>query len=163
MSTRSAIGYLQPSGSVRAVYCHWDGYPSHQEPILKKHYNTTAKVKALVKPGFMSSLRTRDTWETYGESALVDSNGDYIRDSEGLLRKEGDREPQPLYHHERAHFYQPNDTRPMASDFCQPADTRPKTSGRPLDFWFKERDCEYLYVWDGKKWITYSKYLPEND
>ena len=30
-----------------------------------------------------------------------------------------------------------------------------------LDFWFKERDCEYLYVWDGKKWITYSESFPE--
>ena len=150
MSTRSAIGYLQPSGSVRAVFCHWDGYPSHQEPILKKHYNTTSKVKALVKPGFMSSLRTRDTWETYGNSPLEDQNGDPIRDPEGYICKEGDRDPQPLYHHERGHFY-------------QPADVSPKTSGRPLDFWFKERDCEYLYVWDGKKWITYSKYFPEND
>ena len=54
MGTRSAIGYLQPSGSVRAVFCHWDGCPSHQLPILNKHYNTTSKVKALVKPGFMS-------------------------------------------------------------------------------------------------------------
>ena len=144
MGTRSAIGYLQPSGSVRAVFCHWDGYPSHQLPILNKHYNTTEKVKALVKPGYMSSLRTRDTWETYGDRLLEDDNGDYIRDSEGYFRKEGDRDPQPLYHYERGHFY-------------QPADYKPKTSSRPLDFWFQERDCEYLYVWDGKKWITYSE------
>lgn len=148
MGTRSAIGYLQPSGSVRAVYCHWDGYPSHQEPILKKHYNTTSKVKALVKPGFMSSLRTRDTWETYGNPVLEDENGDYIRDSEGNFCKEGDREPQPLYHHERDHFY-------------LPADSAPITSSRPLVTWFEERDCEYLYVWDGSKWITYSKYFPD--
>ena len=148
MGTRSAIGYLQPSGSVRAVFCHWDGCPSHQLPILNKHYNTTSKVKALVKPGFMSSLRTRDTWETYGNPVLEDDNGDYIRDSEGYFCKEGDREPQPLYHHERDHFY-------------LPADSAPITSSRPLVTWFEERDCEYLYVWDGSKWITYSKYFPE--
>ena len=63
MGTRSAIGYLQPSGSVRAVYCHWDGYPDHQLPILKAKYNTLAKVKALIKPGSMSCLESDHTWD----------------------------------------------------------------------------------------------------
>ena len=63
MATRSAIGYRKLDGSVRAVYCHWDGYPEHQLPILKKHYNGIRKVQALIKPGSMSSLRTRSTWE----------------------------------------------------------------------------------------------------
>lgn len=124
MGTRSAIGYLQPSGSVRAVYCHWDGYPSHQEPILNKRYNSLAKVKALIKPGSMSSLETKYTW---------------------ILHEE--REPQPLYHCERG----------FEVGYSSP----PITSNRPLDTWFKEHDCEYLYVWDGSKWITYSKYFPD--
>jgi hypothetical protein len=120
MATRSAIGYLQPSGSVRAVYCHWDGYPEHQLPILEEFYNSTTKVKALIKPGSMSSLRTVTTWT------------------------DEKRDPQPLYHHERGDG------------------DKPITSSRPLDTWFKQHDCEYLYVWDGKKWITYAERFPED-
>ena len=119
MGTRSAIGYLQPSGSVRAVYCHWDGYPSHQLPILNKRYNTLAKVKALIKPGSMSSLETKYTWTLHEV-----------------------REPQPLYHCEAG----------FEAGYSSP----PITSGRPLDTWFKEHDCEYLYVWEGR-WIIYMK------
>lgn len=115
MATRSAIGYLQPSGRVRAVYCHWDGYPSHQLPILEKHYNTIAKVRALIRPGSMSCLRTTRTWEDLC------------------------RYPQPLYHHERGDGM------------------KPITSGQPLKTWFKDHDCEYLYVFDGQHWITYSE------
>jgi hypothetical protein len=80
MATRSAIGYQLPSGRIKAVYCHWDGYPSHQVPILIEHYNTISKVRDLIKPGGMSSLRTKETWERIGEDA---------------------RDPQPLYYHER--------------------------------------------------------------
>jgi hypothetical protein len=113
MGTRSAIGYLQPSCSVRAVYCHWDGHPDHQLPILEAKYNTLAKVKALIKPGSMSSLESKHTW-----------------DSES-------RDPQPLYHAERGHG------------------DKPKTSGKAFDYW-RDQDCEYMYVFDGTKWITYS-------
>ena len=80
MATRSAIGYQLPSGHIKAVYCHDDGYPTHQLPILIKHYNTISKVEDLIKPGGMSSLRTTGTWERYAEDA---------------------RDPQPLYYHER--------------------------------------------------------------
>ena len=142
MGTRSAIGYLEPSGSVRAVYCHWDGYPEHQLPILEKHYSSTDKVKDLIRPGSMSSLRTRNTWETYSSPLMKDENGDIALDEEGNLRKDGDREPQPLYHHERG-----DEDPPHSSDF-------------PLNYWFHSRDCEYLYVFDGKKWITYSADYP---
>ena len=135
MGTRSAIGYLQPSGSVRAVYCHWDGYPSHQLPILETHYNTTAKVKALVKPGSMSSLRTDQTWES-----------DYQRDENGKADfeapKTNRREPQPLYHAERGDGM------------------KAITSGQPLVTWFKEHDCEHLYVFDGSRWIHYAAEFP---
>ena len=118
MGTRSAIGYLQPSGSVRAVYCHWDGYPSHQLPILEAKYNTLPKVKALIKPGSMSSLESSHTWD-FNES----------------------RDSQPLYHAERGDGY------------------KPKTSGNACDYW-RDMDCEYLYVFSGTSWITYSLRQP---
>ena len=143
MATRSAIGYLQPSGSVRAVYCHWDGYPEHQLPILEKRYSSTRKVQALIRPGSMSSLRTRKTWDD-GSEYLQDAVGAPLRDIEGYLMTKNDRAPQPLYHHERV---------AMGEDYAE----KPITSNHALHTWFTEHDCEYLYVFDGQKWITYSE------
>ena len=118
MGTRSAIGYQLPSGRIRAVYCHWDGYPKHQVPILIEHYNSLEKVKALIKPGSMSSLRTDHTWA----------------DSEV-------RDPQPLYHWERG-----NDGPWCArdSDYSDPPITK-ATLKSAMKYW-NDCDCEYMYV-----------------
>lgn len=56
MSTRSRIGILEPDGSVTSIYCHWDGYVDHHGPILRDHYKTEAKVRALMALGSISSL-----------------------------------------------------------------------------------------------------------
>jgi len=130
MATRSAIGYRQKSGAVRAVYVHYDGYPEHQLPILRKRYNTLRKVQALIRPGSMSSLRTRSTWDHGGE-IMKDAIGEPLRDIEGYLMSKNDRAPQPLYHFERG------DT-----------DCGPSVSHYPRNFWFHKHDCEHLYVFE---------------
>ena len=141
MATRSAIGYRKLDNSVCAVYCHYDGYPQNQLPILEKHYGTIHKVKELIRPGSMSSLRTRQVWEH--SNALRDANG-ILRDAEGNVCYVNDRDPQPLYHAERG------DGEPPAS------------SDSPLDYWFHQHDCEYLYVFeaDTKTWTVYSSNDP---
>ena len=141
MATRSAIGYQEPDGSTTAVYCHWDGSPEHQLPILEKHYNSLEKVKALIAPGSMSSLRTRSTWDC--GDAIKDANG-YTRDLEGNLMYVNDREPQPLYHHERVGF---------GDDYAE----KPINSHWPRNEWFHNHDCEHLYVWVGNGWAHYSE------
>jgi hypothetical protein len=40
---------------VKSVYCHWDGYLSHNGAILQEHYDS-AKANNLVALGDMSSL-----------------------------------------------------------------------------------------------------------
>lgn len=55
MGTRSCIGILE-DGIVRAIYCHWDGYPDHNGEILAEHYNTPAKARELIEIGDLSSL-----------------------------------------------------------------------------------------------------------
>jgi hypothetical protein len=47
---------LQPDGSILAVYCHWDGYPSHNGKILNAHYTERSKVQELMDLGDLSSL-----------------------------------------------------------------------------------------------------------
>lgn len=43
MATRSTIS-AKIGDSIHSIYCHWDGYPSHHNPILTKHYNTQEAV-----------------------------------------------------------------------------------------------------------------------
>lgn len=57
MGTRSAIGIKNSDGSVTAIYCHWDGYPSYNGRILKDHYGDESKVRELIGLGDISSLK----------------------------------------------------------------------------------------------------------
>ena len=56
MGTRSTIGVMLPDGTVKAVYCHWDGYWSHNGRILAESYQDRAKALELVEGGSISSL-----------------------------------------------------------------------------------------------------------
>ena len=57
MTTRSSIAYIdEQSGMIRSIYCHWDGYPDHQAPILCAHYNDINKIKKLISLGSISKL-----------------------------------------------------------------------------------------------------------
>lgn len=54
MATRSAIGVAYED-RIEAIYCHWDGYLSHNGKILNEHYNRDA-AKKLITLGDLSSL-----------------------------------------------------------------------------------------------------------
>lgn len=56
MGTRSVIGVMH-GDNCKAVYCHWDGYPSHNGRILQEYYNDSAKVNHLISLGDISSLK----------------------------------------------------------------------------------------------------------
>jgi len=99
MATRSRIGIQLKDRSVVSVYCHWDGYPEHHAKILKEHYSIRDQVVNLIDGGAISSLRTRETWNS--GSSLRDEKGEYICDDAGYLMYENDRIPQPLYYTER--------------------------------------------------------------
>lgn len=55
MSTRSAIALVTPN-TITGIYCHWDGYPSHQGPILTQYYDNATMVRKLIKLGNLSIL-----------------------------------------------------------------------------------------------------------
>lgn len=57
MGTRSIIGLKNLDGTYETVYCHWDGYLSHNGLILAKHYTTEALARELISFGDMSSLK----------------------------------------------------------------------------------------------------------
>lgn len=62
MATRSLIGSVQPNGTIKTIYCHWDGFPGNNGKILLQAYNTPIKVEELIEDGDLSSLGW--TWET---------------------------------------------------------------------------------------------------
>ena len=57
MATRSRIGMEQEDGSVKSIYCHFDGYPSHNGRILNESFKDHDKVKSLIELGDISFLR----------------------------------------------------------------------------------------------------------
>ena len=56
MGTRSTIALEYADGTVEQVYCHWDGYLSHNGRILQEHYSDPFKLRDLINLGFLSSL-----------------------------------------------------------------------------------------------------------
>ena len=58
MGTRSAIGVVTGDGSIRAVYCHYDGYLDGVGKTLLENYNDFESIMDLVGFGDMSSLGT---------------------------------------------------------------------------------------------------------
>jgi hypothetical protein len=55
MATRSIIAQATTTG-IRAIYCHWDGYPEHHMPILEGYYFSQDKVQELINLGSISML-----------------------------------------------------------------------------------------------------------
>ena len=62
MSTRSRIAIEKQDGTVESIYCHFDGYLSHNGEILQEHYSTKEKMEKLIELGDISKLK--DTPET---------------------------------------------------------------------------------------------------
>jgi hypothetical protein len=57
MSTRSHIGKQLEDGSIKYIYCHFDGYEAGVGVTLKEHYTDEAKVDELLELGDLSYLR----------------------------------------------------------------------------------------------------------
>lgn len=57
MGTRSIIRIKDQED--KSIYCHWDGYPSNNGYLLKKHFNKKRKVKQLIALGSLSALHKR--------------------------------------------------------------------------------------------------------
>jgi hypothetical protein len=56
MATRSTIGIKSEDGTVKAIYCHWDGYPAGVGLGLIDNYNSKEQAEALIALGGFSSL-----------------------------------------------------------------------------------------------------------
>lgn len=59
MSTRSNIGVLEADGTIKAIYCHSDGYFSWNGRMLHDHHNSEAAARKIVSLGACSVLYER--------------------------------------------------------------------------------------------------------
>jgi hypothetical protein len=57
MATRSTISLEFADGTIGQVYCHWDGYLSHNGKILFENYSNPFILRDLIDLGDVSSLR----------------------------------------------------------------------------------------------------------
>jgi hypothetical protein len=76
MATRSRIAVMH-GDKIKSVYCHWDGYLSHNGAILKEFYDSS-KANQLVALGNISSLR-RNIGEKHAFSELDISDEDCVQ------------------------------------------------------------------------------------
>jgi hypothetical protein len=79
MATRSSIGYETDNGGCVAVYCHFDGYPSHMLPVLKQM--SFEEVKAMVEDalhnGGLRNVNEDLTYQTYGHKLTYGEESGY--------------------------------------------------------------------------------------
>jgi hypothetical protein len=84
MSTRSAIVEKTETGEFRGIYCHGNGYLSHNGRILLEHYTNPSKVSELISLGDISTLGSRvspDENESHSyEKPIKDITVAYFRD-----------------------------------------------------------------------------------
>lgn len=79
MSTRSDIIVHCNDGHFRRVYCHWDGYPSHNGKILQESYNDRGKASHLVALGDISSLGSKGGKIVKWDANKLSSPKTYVR------------------------------------------------------------------------------------
>jgi hypothetical protein len=124
MGTRSAIGMRTPDGRITAIYCHWDGYPSHNGAILNEFYTDSNKIAELISGGDLSSLgatigEKHDFNESYDAKTLAETRCTFY----GRDRGETGTEPRVF-----------NDAQDFVKNF---------NAGE-----------EYYYLWTGAEWIV---------
>ena len=128
MSTRSFIGRINPDNSVTTIYCHWDGYPEHQLPILVPCYSNEEKLNELMSLGSISYL---DDNPNPPEGVTHTFNAPYSRTVVAYHRDRGDKWEE-----------------------CEPdAYSSLDEMFGDKDNW----DIEYYYIFNGGEWHLYNR------
>lgn len=93
MSSHAYIG-IKEGTTIRAIYCHYDGYISEVGMKLKKYYKDLATVTKLIDLGSISTLGS-----TIGEKVDFDKYTSFINMYE--LEKSGKQLQTVAYHRDR--------------------------------------------------------------
>lgn len=124
MATRSFIGIQNDNGSIRGIYCHYDGYPEETGVRLESHYTDPAKIEALLALGDISQLG-----DEIGEKHNFDDN--HVSKANGWTK---------AYHRDRGERLVPNYKYESRQDLEKNVGT--------------DMGAEYAYVWNNGRWQT---------
>lgn len=70
--TRSQVGKINKRGKIESVYMHYDGYPEHMLPTIKKGYKDGKNIDTLLKKGGGSGLEADPSKiNFYGDSQIM--------------------------------------------------------------------------------------------
>ena len=127
MSTRCKIGKIY-NEKVKAIYCHWDGYPEYTGQMLIKYYNNDDIIDELINLGDLSCICPRikpnaDEEHSY-QNPIDDVTVAYHRDRG-----------------EEKHISYYDSVKDFLYELHAP------------DSWI-----EYLYLWNGNGWEIYRRY-----
>lgn len=112
MATRSNIGILQDDGTIKAIYCHWDGYVEGVGLLLASYYDTYDKASELIALGDISSLKP-----TIQETQAT-SSGDEERKARNFKTVEEWREYASNQWAEYLYVYQPKPYGPRGYEWA---------------------------------------------
>jgi hypothetical protein len=126
MATRSRIGYIDEAYNIVSVYCHFDGYPSHNGEILVNHYKHYSKVSDLVWKGGISSLGKEVGYPHSFDDSRVARENDWTT----------------FYHRDRGEDWE--DNKP----------TIIKRYDYFISYG-RESMIDYHYIWNGENWTCY--------
>lgn len=94
MGTKSFIGLEYPDNTIKAIYCHWDGYVhGGVGETLLEWYKDIEKVKGLISLGSLSVLRKSIekveglNMRSYGTEKYADYSLFYTRDGGGKFEQ----------------------------------------------------------------------------
>lgn len=131
MGTRSAI-IVKVGNLYKGIYCHWDGYPTHNGKILLEHYNSQERVEALIALGDLSSLREN------------------LAPPEGVVHtfdKPYMENPHDNYSHTKVTVAYGRDRGETSPDYILPK------VGKSPDEVADQIDCAYIYVFRNGRWL----------
>jgi hypothetical protein len=141
MSTRSDIIAKCSDGKWRRIYCHSDGYLSHNGVILFEHYTDQNKIDGLMGLGDLSILGAE-----LGKKIDFDwHNKAYKKLSDGkMTEKEYEALSKKMYGQCKAYGRDRGDKGTEADVNDSLAAVWPEE-----DTW-----TEFTYVWNGEKWLV---------
>lgn len=117
MATRSNIGAKQADGTIKAIYCHWDGYPEGVGALLAEHYTNPAKVEALLNLGGIPNLAPNiDSIETFASRGETDTEARIYANEAEWREEAGNSDIEFLYLFEETYTGQQTD---IASDYSK--------------------------------------------
>jgi hypothetical protein len=140
MSTNSLIFQEQQDGTLKGIYCHWDGYLQYNGVILSESYSDPKKLAKLLELGDLSSLgeesETSEAVRLYGFSYYVSEAFKALSDEEQERLKNEDHSGKytVAYHRDRG-----EELKPLKSITLEEQMNGEKTF---------PAYCEYIYVQD---------------